>query len=156
MTTTAERVNNAIAALDWRMPGTPEGSKRAVSALAQHWVRYWGSAERRLAPPLTQAAKLERYVAWYARAWALAPEALRAELAHPSDLDASVWAAVEDQVAYMLEGNEAAARAAAASAAALASELKSAAPRLVLGLVIVGGVATCVLLAAARLKPRWL
>jgi hypothetical protein len=156
MSTTAERVNNAIVTLDWRAPAAPAGVKRAVTDLAAHWVAYWNSAQRRLAPPLAEMAKLERYAAWYTRAWALMPEALREELTHPRDLDAGVWSALEDQLVFMAEGNEAAAVAAGKAGAALAREVKGALPGVLAGVVVVGGVAALVLFALAKAKPRWL
>jgi len=155
MTTTAERINNAVIKLDWVAPARPRGVKLAVAELANHWVKYWNSAERRLSPPLAQAARLSRYAAWYTRGWALMPETVRAELPHPQEIDATVWSALEDQLTYTIEGNEAAARAAAEAAKKLAKQLEKASGQLVKGVVIVGGVATCVLLAYAYARmPR--
>ncbi len=147
MTTTAERINNAVIKLDWVAPAEPRGVKRAVAQLANHWVKYWNSAERRLAPPLAQAAKLSRYAAWYTRGWALMPAAVREGLPHPQDIDATVWSALEDQLTYTIEGNEAAARAAAEAAKKLEKQLEKTSGQLIKAVVIVGGVATCVLVA---------
>jgi hypothetical protein len=156
MSTLAERINNAVIKLDWLAPSKPAGVKKAVSDLANHWVAYWNSSERRLAPPVAQATKLSRYAQWYARGWALVPAQVRDQLPHPREIDDSAWAALEDQLTYTLEGNEAAARAAADAAAKLAKDLEAASGKLIKGVVIVGGVATCVLLAYAYARmPRF-
>lgn len=156
MSTTAERINNAILALDWNVPAEPAGVRASIAQLAVHWVSYWNSAERRLAPPLTQTAKLQRYAAWYARGWALVPEQLRATLVHPRDVDATVWSAIEDQLTYTIEGNEAAARLAAKGAEQLSRELRNTSTALLKGLLLIAGGATVVLLAYGYARrPVW-
>ncbi len=147
MSTAAERLNSAILALEWNAPAEPAGIREAIKDLAVHWVNYWNSAQRRNAPPITQAPKLSRYAAWYARGWALLPEAVRAQLVHPSEIDATAWAGVEDQLTYMIEANAAAAEAAGEAAAVLAKEVHAASATALKGLLVIAGAAACVLLA---------
>jgi hypothetical protein len=126
-----ERLNNAIVQLDWVFPAKPEGTRKAVADLAQHWIAWWDSAERRAlsaAGPTGAAAmhaKLERYAAWYARAYALAPTKVQAKVRHPRDLDVSVLATVEDQLNQLAEGAQAAAAAGGKVATFAAEQAKA-------------------------------
>jgi hypothetical protein len=153
---TAERLNNAILAIDGRALADPKWLRKNVDELATLWVNYWNSSERRLSPPLVQAAKLERFTAWYARAWAFQPESLRAELPHPDEIDSTVWSAIEDQLTYEGEGAQAVGKASKELAGELAVAAGKGGRELVKGVVIVGGVAVAVLLALAVAKPKWL
>ena len=149
---TFERLNTAILALDWHAPAKPAGVKKAITDLANHWVSYVNSSERRVAPPITQGAKLSRYAEWYTRGWALMPAEVRDALTHPRDIDATVWSALEDQLAYTVEGNQAAAKA----AGELAKEIGAVSGQAIKGVVILAGAATCVLLAYAYARmPRF-
>ena len=152
MSTLAERVNNAIVTLDFMAPASPAGVKRAISDLAEHWLRFWDSAERRLSVPAALHAKLVRYAKWYTRAFALVPKAVQDQVPHPSTLDASVWAMWEDQLNHIGEGNAAAGKFAAENLGKLKSELGKAHGELLKTVVIVGGVATVTLLAYVAAK----
>jgi hypothetical protein len=160
MSSTAERLNNAIVTLDWRAqmdPRVDDGRKVAIGQMASHWLAYWNSADRRFQlVPIASVPKLQRYAEWYAKGWALVPADLRAQLVHPRDLDTSVWAGVEDQLQFMAEGNQAAFKLAQEVAETVAEHAGKGASQLVKGVAIVGGVAVAVLLAVAVAKPRWL
>jgi hypothetical protein len=107
--TLGERLNNAIVKLQFNTPDTPKGVKKAINELADHWIAWWDSAERKMLPPALLGGKLERYAAWYARGWSLVPPEVRAKAPNPRELDATVYAIVEDQLKYMAEGAQAAA-----------------------------------------------
>jgi hypothetical protein len=147
VSSTAERLNNAIVTLDFRAqldPSISRGVKKAVAELATSWVNYWNSADRRIElMPIARVPKLQRYAAWYGRAWALMPEALRAALAHPETLDATVWAGIEDNVQFVAEGGQAT----AIAAKKLATEVATAAGKGVSSLLSPALVVIAVLLA---------
>lgn len=152
MSTLAERVNNAIVALDFAAPASPAGVRKAIADLATHWLNFWNSAERRLLPPAAIHAKLVRYAKWYTRAYALVPATTQAKVPHPQTLDASVWAAWEDQFAHVAEGDAAAADFAVENLSKLKDELAKAHEQLLRTLMIVAGAATLTLLAYAFAK----
>jgi hypothetical protein len=109
--TLGERLNNAIVKLQFNTPDTPKGVKKAIDQLADHWIAWWDSAERKMLPPGVLGGKLERYAAWYTRGWALVPPEVRAKMPNPRELDATVLAIVEDQLNLIAEGAVAAAKA---------------------------------------------
>lgn len=152
MSTLAERVNNAIVKIDHVAPSEPAGTRQAITDLGTHWLTFWGSSERRLLPPLALHAKLLRYAKWYTRAYALVPATTQAKLPHPATLDATVWAAWEDQIKHMATGNEAAAAFTAQNLEKLKTELEKGTGALVKAVVVLGGVATAVMLAYAFAK----
>jgi hypothetical protein len=152
MSTLPERVNNAIVRLDFLAPSKPAGVRTAIADLAVHWLAFWNSAERRLLPPATLHAKVARYAKWYTRAFALVPAAVQAKVPHPQTLDATVWAAWEDQLSHMAEGDAAAGQFAAENLKKLQTELAKAHDVLMRTVLIVGGVATAALLAYAFAK----
>lgn len=146
----AERVNNAIVAIDWKSPASPAGVKQAVTDLGSHWIAFWNSAERRMLPPIALHAKLTRYAEWYARAWALMPAKLRDELTHPRDLDPSVWSALEDQLTFTGEGLTD--PQVQAQLAAIGDGLAAAGRAYTRGLLVVGGVVLAIGLLVVVVK----
>ncbi len=111
MSDLGETLNNNIVQLDWLAPASPKGVKKAVAQLAQHWVTWWDSSERKLMPPVALGAKLERYAEWYARAWFLVPPEVRARVIDPRQIDTSLYHTLDDQIRYMAEGAQAASNA---------------------------------------------
>lgn len=135
--TSAERVNNAIYKLERASFALSKGhgTRKAIKQLADHWNNYWSGARKTEALPSPK--RLQRYVQWYARGWALLPPALRAECPDPRLIDVSFGAAAEDQVRAILEGAEASAQATSSAAAyvrdesaKLAAEIADSAERL--------------------------
>lgn len=155
----AERINNAIVDIDWATPST-SGMKPALDDLVGHWLRFWDSADRRALPPLALHARLVKYAEWYARAWALSKPAVRERAPDPRALDASITAAVEDQIKQVAEGAQATAAAGsdvadyvAEQAKGLREELGTLHTKLLTTFVIVGVIAIGGLLAFAKAKP---
>jgi hypothetical protein len=91
-----ESLNNAIAKLDFAVqmdPSMPTGSKAAVASMAAHWRGFWNSTERAMLPNLALTSKLDRYLKWYTRAWAISSPAARAQAPRPDQIDVA-WSAL--------------------------------------------------------------
>jgi hypothetical protein len=161
MSDLGEALNNNIVQLDWLAPAAPKGVKKAIAQLAQHWMTWWDSSERKLMPPVAVGAKLERYAEWYARAWFLVPPEVRARVLDPRQLDASLYHAIDDQIRYMTEGAQAATNAGAelasylkTQAKDLRAELEKAAESALSTFVIIALVAAVALFAFGYQKGR--
>lgn len=91
-----EKLNNAIAQIDFACemdPTMPKGSKKAVHAMRVHWRAFWYSTERAVMPNSVLRPKLERYVKWYTRSWAISPPSVQAQVVRPDQIDVS-WQAL--------------------------------------------------------------
>jgi hypothetical protein len=159
--TAAERLNNAIVQLEWVTPGTPPARKKMVGQLADHWTTWWNSTEGRAARsvPVANAPKLRRYAQWYARAWWMVGEKVRAGAPDPRTLDVGWAAAVSDQLSDLAEGAKAAKDAGEnvadyvkARAKELRDELEKAQRKALTVIVVLGVVAAAVLLSFGYAK----
>lgn len=102
-----ERLNNAIAQIDWIAqldPNVPVGTKRAIRDMTTHWAAFWKSEERKLLPNIALQGKLERYVKWYTRAWVLVPQSVQAQVVRPDQIDVQWSKLALDSVANWNEG----------------------------------------------------
>lgn len=130
MSTTEERINNAISSMGPVARRTLQGPRlEAFMALERHWATFWRSPERALTPTLELAPKLKRYVQWYTRAWALLPSSSRAQVTQPDAIDIRFADSARDTLkAYLLgmESSAQAAKDAQAWADAKARELRDA------------------------------
>lgn len=108
MTTPIEALNNAITRLEYVAQKAPEARRKAIVDLAKHWQRYVWARDRRTVAPSTLAPLLERYVAWYVRAYALLTPELRALAVEPRDIDVTFAALADAEVRRLAEGLQAA------------------------------------------------
>ena len=86
MSNPIETLNNAIALLDLRSQGdatTPAGSRKAIHALALHWVAWFRTADRWSLDTNAVQTKLERYARWYGRAYAIASPLVQSQVPTP-------------------------------------------------------------------------
>lgn len=113
MSTTEERINNAIATMGPVARRNLRGPRLdAFLALERHWATFWRSSERALTPTLELGPKLKRYVQWYTRAWALLPSSARALVVQPDAIDVRFADAARDTLKAYLLGMESSAQAA--------------------------------------------
>lgn len=112
-----------------------------MTDLGTAWFAWWVSAERKLMPPIATHAKVTRFAEWYTRAFVLMPPATQAKLVHPSTLDATVWAAIDDQLQQTGDGAQAQGAFAAQQLTALAKGVGVVHDKLLTTVLVVGGVA---------------
>lgn len=104
-----ENLNNAIANIDrhtYHNLKMPKGSRDAIHAMTLHWGDFWNSKTRWLAPDFHLAPKAERYVKWYARAWALCPPDVQAKIVRPDQIDVAWATLARNSLANWNEGAE--------------------------------------------------
>lgn len=161
MSDLGEALNNSIVQLDFIAPAKPAGVKKAIAELAQHWMTWWDSSERKMLPPVAVGAKLERYAEWYTRAWFLVPPEVRARATDPRTLDVSLYHTLDDQIRYMTEGAQATVNAGAelgsyikTQAKDLRAELEKAAESALSSFVVIALVAAVALFAFGYQKGR--
>jgi len=110
MTTTEERINDAISRLTKAALAAhaerrlSKGRLAAINSLGNHWRAFWVSKERELTPQVVLKRKLGRYVQWYTRAWAFLPVDVRARLPVPDQIDPSYAGIARDALeAYVAQ-----------------------------------------------------
>lgn len=107
-----ERLNNAIVALDFHARGPAVSNpdvERAVGLLVSHWLEFFVNEYQ--ANPIIGidqwTQRVEGYLRWYARAYALVPAAVRAKVPEPSAIDTTYQAMVRaemDRIADAFQG----------------------------------------------------
>jgi hypothetical protein len=152
--TRAERINNAIVALDWAAAMSPSttspGVRQAIGQLAAHWQRFFRDGSYWVLPDPVWASKLGRYVQWYARGYYLLAPAVRASLVAPAAIDPEFLELVNDTVKRMVDANTTA----AAAAAELVKETASGVMDLGLLWLALGGLALWKIYASAPRSPQ--
>lgn len=104
-----ESLNNAIVSLDFhaRAPAVQNPDvQRAIGLLVSHWLEFFVNEYQ--TSPLTGldawAPQLQGYLRWYARAYALVPQSVRAKVPAPSSIDVSYAAVVNAEIERVAEG----------------------------------------------------
>jgi len=95
MTTAQENLNNAFASLSVVNNGTKHaGIRRAIDEAIGAWSKWWRSSDRALI--LEDSDKLQRWLAWYTRCYALLTPEQQKSVPEPHTIDASQTAVIVD------------------------------------------------------------